>query len=169
MLSYINIAFKYDWWLYCEIKAHKYIDDFMKHILLAIKKLSTVYGKKYRRTIFLLLLYADCGVISSIETVEWLGLFVLSPVAILTGFMVEFPSFHAHQVFITTRKCRGVSLAFTGWLFSFGWASKQRWFGGNRGQLIDKMADLALDLKKRGIVEHYEADTPSPKGTDCIK
>ena len=69
MLSYINIAFKYDWWLYCEIKAHKYIDDFMKHILLAIKKLSTVYGKKYRRTIFLLLLYAACGVISSIGTV----------------------------------------------------------------------------------------------------
>ena len=42
-------------------KAHKYIAEFMKHIFLAIKKLSTVYGKKYRRTIFLSLLYAACG------------------------------------------------------------------------------------------------------------
>ena len=83
----------------------------MKHILLAIKKLSTVYGKKYRRTIFLLLLYAACGVISSIETVV---LFCkssrhfsrikcrISYVLTLTRYL------------LTTRKCTGVSLAFAG-------------------------------------------------------
>ena len=58
--------------------------------------------------------------------------------------MVEFLVFHAHQVFIPTRKCTGISLAFAGLVFSFGWASKQLWFGGNSGQLRDKMANLSL-------------------------
>ena len=49
-------------------KAHKYIAHFSKNTFLAINKLSTVYGNKCGRTIFLSLSYEACGVISSMET-----------------------------------------------------------------------------------------------------